>query len=207
MRGSGQEVTWELLLAAYAQGYFPMAASRGSKGLEWFYPEMRGVLPLDKFHIPKSLVKFMRKSPFKITTDKAFEQVIRACADNTRGRESTWINDEIIDLYCQLHTNGFAHSVECWQESGDGTMVMAGGLYGVAIAGAFFGESMFSRSSNASKVALVHLVGLLKKHGYELLDAQFTNEHLIQFGIEEIPRAIYLGKLKHALTIKPQECF
>lgn len=202
MSGGRQEVTWEFLLNAYACGYFPMAASRNSAGLEWFYPEMRGVVPLDNFHIPRSLAKFMRKSPFGITTNRAFEQVIRSCAAAAKGRESTWINDEIIKLYCQLHEKGFAHSVECRQQN-----ELVGGLYGVAIGGAFFGESMFSRSSNASKVALVHLVSLLNKAGYSLLDAQFANDHLTQFGIQEIPRNDYLLRLKQALATQPEKCF
>jgi len=200
------EITWEFLLNAYASGYFPMATSRKSNALEWFYPEMRGVLPLDNFHIPRSLAKFMRKSPFIITTDKTFEQVIRNCANIDESRDSTWINDEIIKLYCQLHANGFAHSVECWQQDGREPRLV-GGLYGVAIGGAFFGESMFSKVSNASKVALVHLVGLLRKSGYTLLDAQFINEHLLQFGIEEIPRDTYLARLDRAIAIKPEKCF
>lgn len=204
---SDSEITWELLLAAYTQGYFPMAASSESKTLEWFYPEMRGILPIDDFHIPRSLAKYMRKSPFAITTDRAFEQVIKSCAATAQGRESTWINDAIIKLYCELHTRGFAHSVECWQQAGNGEEILAGGLYGVSIGRAFFGESMFSRSSNASKVALVHLVELLGKAGYELLDAQFTNEHLTQFGIQEISREDYLVKLEQALASQPEKCF
>jgi leucyl/phenylalanyl-tRNA--protein transferase len=206
MPSTDSQITWEFLLAAYMQGYFPMAASRESKTLEWFYPEFRGILPLDSFHVPKSLAKFMRKSHFTITTNQAFEQVIKNCANISKDRESTWINDEIIKLYCQLHANGFAHSVECWQKSDDKAL-LAGGLYGVAIGGAFFGESMFSRASNASKVALVHLVELLRKSGYTLLDAQFTNEHLLQFGTQEITRADYLAKLENALAVKPEKCF
>lgn len=199
---SDPEVTWEFLLAAYANGYFPMADTKDSEVLHWMYPEMRGILPLDNFHIPRSLAKFIRKSPFRITTDTAFPEVIRACAETTPGRRETWINAPIIKLYTELWQNGFAHSVECWQ----GTELV-GGLYGVAIASAFFGESMFSRASNASKVALVYLVELLKNAGYILLDAQFTNEHLLQFGIIEIPRADYLERLANALQIMPEEVF
>jgi leucyl/phenylalanyl-tRNA--protein transferase len=197
-----QEITWEFLLAAYSNGYFPMADTADSPILHWMYPEMRGILPLDTFHTPKSLARFIKKHPFTITTDKAFPDVIRACAEVTKERDETWINEKIVKLYCELWENGFAHSVECWQDS-----VLVGGLYGVSIGGAFFGESMFSRVSNASKVALVHLVELLKNAGYTLLDAQFTNEHLKQFGIVEIPRKDYLEKLEKALTITPAKCF
>ncbi len=196
------EITWEFLLAAYANGYFPMADTKDDPILHWMYPEMRGILPLDTFHVPTSLAKFIKKSPFTITTDKAFPEVIRSCSEVTREREETWINKQITKLYCELWENGFAHSVECWKES-----ILVGGLYGVAIGGAFFGESMFSRTSNASKVALVHLVDLLKNSGYTLLDAQFTNEHLKQFGIIEITRKDYLEKLGQALTITPNKCF
>lgn len=199
---SDSEVTWEFLLAAYANGYFPMADTKDSPILQWMYPEMRGILPLDTFHIPKSLAKFIKKSPFVITTNTAFPQVIRACADVTEVRKETWINEQIIKLYCELWENGYAHSVECWQGS-----ELVGGLYGVAIGGAFFGESMFSKTSNASKVALVHLVELLKNAGYTLLDAQFTNEHLKQFGIIEIPRNNYLKKLAQAISITPEKYF
>lgn len=199
---SDQEITWQFLLTAYANGYFPMANTKDNPILHWMYPEMRGILPLDAFHTPKSLGKFIKKSPFRITTNTAFPEVIRACAEITNERKETWINEQIIKLYCELWENGFAHSVECWHES-----KLVGGLYGVAIGGAFFGESMFSRSSNASKVALVHLVGLLKNAGYTLLDAQFSNEHLKQFGIIEIPRNNYLEKLAQAISTTPEECF
>lgn len=192
------EVTMEFLLAAYANGYFPMADTKDSPILHWMYPEIRGILPLENFHVSRSLAKLIKKSPFKITANAAFPEVIRACSQ----REETWINETIIRLYTELWENGFAHSIECWQES-----TLVGGLYGVAIGGAFFGESMFSKASNASKVALVHLVELLQNSGYTLLDAQFTNEHLQQFGIIEIPRADYLESLKAALAIKPKATF
>jgi leucyl/phenylalanyl-tRNA--protein transferase len=206
---TSQKITWEFLLAAYANGYFPMADTKDSPILHWMYPELRGILPLENFHVPTSLAKFMKKKPFIITANTVFPQVIRACAEMTEQRDETWINEPIIDLYCELWEYGFAHSIECWQESphkGENP-VLVGGLYGVAIGGAFFGESMFSRVSNASKVALVHLVEMLKNYGYTLLDAQFTNDHLKQFGIIEIPRADYLEKLKTAITIKPTGCF
>lgn len=189
------DITPEVLLAAYANGYFPMAESRDSEGLHWFSPEKRGIIPLDDFHIPASLAKFLRRNPFTLTTDRAFAEVIRACAERD---EDTWINDKIIALYCELHAMGFAHSVECWRENN-----LAGGLYGVTIGGAFFGESMFSREPNASKAALAHLVGLLNDAGYVLLDTQYVNDHLKQFGIIEIPREDYLQRLREALQISP----
>lgn len=203
------EITWEFLLAAYANGYFPMADAQNSPVLHWVYPEMRGVLPLDDFHVPTSLAKFMRKSPFIITTNTAFPQVIRGCASGNGERKETWINDKIISLYCELAEYGFAHSVECWLKNplDDKNPTLVGGLYGVSIGGAFFGESMFSRSSNASKTALVHLVDLLKHSGYTLLDTQFINDHLTQFGVIEIPRENYLKQLRAALTITPKVCF
>lgn len=203
------EITWEFLLAAYANGYFPMADSKGGKTLHWMYPEKRGILPLDDFHVSKSLVKFIKKSPFIITTNTVFPQVIRACAEPAYGREETWINEAIIKLYCELWQYGFAHSVECWQESpykGENP-ILVGGLYGVAIGGVFFGESMFSRASNASKVALVHLVGILRDSGYVLLDTQFINDYLKQFGAVEIPRTEYLDRLGAAISVTPKMCF
>ncbi len=187
-------ITPEQLLAAYAGGYFPMAENKDSAELYWFSPEMRGIFPLDAFHVPRSLAKFLKDEPFEIRVDTAFAEVIGACA----GRDSTWINDDIVQLYTQLAQKGFAHSVECWR--GD---VLAGGLYGVALGGAFFGESMFSREPNASKAALVALVEKLKAAGYVLLDAQYVNEHLVQFGIMEIPKAEYLQRLEKALKARP----
>lgn len=202
MSGDGEEITWQLLVNAYASGYFPMAEHRDSTELRWFYPQKRGILPLDAFHVPASLAKLCRKKPFTITTDTAFEAVIRACADINAARKDTWINDTIIDLYCELYEHGFAHSVECWENN-----KLVGGLYGVAIGGAFFGESMFSRVPNASRVALVQLVALLKGAGYTLLDTQFVNEHLKQFGVVEIARKKYLALLEEAIHVKTQDCF
>jgi leucyl/phenylalanyl-tRNA---protein transferase len=192
-----EKLTTELLLQAYANGYFPMAESRDAKQLYWFYPEKRGIITLDGFHVPSTLAKFLRKNPFTVTVDKAFPEVIRACAERS---DDTWINEEIIALYSALHEQGFAHSVECWENN-----ILVGGLYGVALAGAFFGESMFSRTPNASKVALVHLVKLLKDAGYTLLDTQYVNDHLKQFGVVEIPRAEYLKRLEAALKIKVKD--
>lgn len=198
-------ITWEFLLAAYANGYFPMAESKDSKTLHWIYPEIRGILPLGGFHIPKSLAKFIKKSPFTITVNQAFPDVIKACSDISEQRNDTWINSEIIDLYCQLWKYGFAYSIECWSNTNENSekSTLVGGLYGVAIGGAFFGESMFSRKTNASKVALVYLVNILKYSGYKLLDTQFINDHLKQFGAIEIKREEYLEKLAEAINITP----
>jgi leucyl/phenylalanyl-tRNA--protein transferase len=192
-------LTADTLLAAYAQGYFPMADGRDERELFWYTPELRGILPLADFHVPRSLRKFLRDCPYEVKIDTAFEQVIRACAD-TRSpkRRETWINDDIIALYSEIARRGFAHSVECW--SGE---KLAGGLYGVSLGGAFFGESMFSHAENASKVALVHLVERLKRAGYTLLDTQYVNEHLLQFGVREIARADYLALLEKALKVSP----
>ena len=185
-------LTPDLLLYGYQQGVFPMA-DPDDDAVYWFRPEKRGVLPLDRFHVPKNLQKLVRQGAFEVVVDRDFEGVMRACAD----RDSTWISEEIIDAYTALHEWGCAHSVECWQE---GRLV--GGLYGVALGGAFFGESMFHRVSNASKVALVHLVQRLRKGGYVLLDTQYTTPHLEQFGVVEIPSAEYERRLERALTVR-----
>jgi len=191
-----QSLTSEELLAAYAGGYFPMADGRHNEELHWYAPEIRGILPLDAFHVPASLRKFMRNCPYEVKMDTAFESVIRACADaGTSDRKDTWINDTIIALYCELAAMGFAHSVECWQEG-----KLVGGLYGVSLGGAFFGESMFSTATNASKVALVHLVEHLKGCGFLLLDTQYVNDHLLQFGVTEIAREDYMERLAQALA-------
>lgn len=196
-------VTAELLLEAYSAGYFPMARSQKGRNLYWFNPDIRGVLPLDEadaFHIPRSLRKFLRNHPYTITIDTAFAAVIRACADNRRaGRDDSWINKHIIALYTELHEMGYAHSVEIWENSTE----LVGGLYGVSLGGAFCGESMFSTRSNTSKLALVHLVQRLQAAGYSLLDAQFENDHLTQFGFRPIPREDYLLRLRHAVSISP----
>lgn len=173
-----------------------MAKERDSTEIFWFMPELRGVLPLEGFHQPKSLRKFLRKHPFKVTLDKDFAGVIHACAT---AREETWINQEIERTYTALHRFGYAHSVECWNAEG----ALVGGLYGVALQGAFFGESMFSTETGASKVALAALVEALKAAGYTLLDTQYVNNHLLQFGVLEIPQAEYLEKLADALNITP----
>lgn len=188
------EITPGLLLRAYAHGLFPMAKSAESEELYWFDPPIRGVLPMEDFHIPRRLRREVRRGPFTIRYDTAFEQVLRACAEPAADRPTTWINDRIVSLYGALFEIGHAHSVECWQEDR-----LVGGLYGVSLKRAFFGESMFSRATNASKIALVHLVAQLRYGGFRLLDTQFTTEHLRQFGGIEVPQADYKSMLAHAL--------
>jgi leucyl/phenylalanyl-tRNA--protein transferase len=190
------EITPRLLLRAYAAGYFPMAESRSDPDLMWVDPHFRGIFPLDAFHVPRRLRRTVKADGFRVTADTAFERVIAACAEPTPERSDTWINPKIVALYTELHRMGHAHSVETWdRESGR----LVGGLYGVSLGGAFFGESMFSRRRDASKIALVHLVGRLKAGGFTLLDAQFITEHLKQFGAVEIPRADYRTMLESAL--------
>ena len=187
-------LTPEVLLRAYAAGIFPMAESRDDRTLFWVDPEFRGILPLDSVHVPRRLRRTIRQRRFEVRTDTAFEAVMAACAEPAPGREETWINDDIRRLYGELHQQGHAHSVECWR-NGD----LVGGLYGVTMRGAFFGESMFARKTDASKVALVHLVARLKADGFILLDTQFVTDHLNQFGTVEIPRRDYLLRLNRAL--------
>ena len=188
------KVTPELLLNAYASGLFPMADSREDEELFWVDPAERGILPLDGFHVPRSLKKLIKQEKFDVRIDTAFRDVVRACAAPTNGRGGTWISQEIEALYCDLHAHGFSHSIECWQ--GD---KLVGGLYGVALAGGFFGESMFHTATGASKVALVHLVARLKAGRFVLLDTQFGTEHLAQFGVIEISREAYHTLLDQAL--------
>ena len=184
----------ELLLRAYAAGIFPMAESRDDPQVFWVDPKQRGVLPLDRFHIAKSLHKVLKKGEFLVRANSAFERVLDECAAPGPGRRDTWINDPIREAVIELHHLGFAHSVETWK---DGKLV--GGLYGVALRGAFFGESMFSRTTNASKVALCHLVARLRMGGFRLLDTQFVTDHLKTFGCEEIPAREYQKRLEAAL--------
>jgi leucyl/phenylalanyl-tRNA--protein transferase len=187
-------LTPTLLLRAYAVGIFPMADSAEDPQLFWVDPEQRGVLPLEGFHLPRRLRRTVRAEIFEMRCDTAFEAVIRGCAEPTADRPKTWINDKIVRLYTALHQQGFAHTVESWY---GGELV--GGLYGVSIGGAFFGESMFSRATDASKVALAHLMARLRMGGYRLLDTQFVTDHLQQFGAMEIPRAEYHRRLAAAL--------
>ncbi|MNS31387.1 Leucyl/phenylalanyl-tRNA--protein transferase [compost metagenome] len=179
-----------LIVHAYRQGIFPMADDDGT--INWYRPDPRAVFPLDTFHVPKSLAKTLRQGKFEIRIDVDFAGVMRGCA----GRDETWISGGIIDAYTELHRLGAAHSVEAWQ---GGELV--GGLYGVALGGAFMGESMFSRVTDASKVCLVHLVERLKARGFILLDSQMPTEHLARFGQIEIPHEAYMRQLKRALAL------
>lgn len=174
-----------------------MAENQDGDELYWFCPEMRGIIPLDKFHIPKKLQKFLNNHPFEIVIDRDFRQVMENCSKVTDKRKESWINHQLIGLYCELHDRGYAHSIECWEEG-----KMVGGLYGVSINGAFFGESMFSIATDSSKVALCELVRLLKEKGFTLLDTQFINKHLVQFGAIEIPKDEYFTMLDKALKTK-----
>ncbi len=184
----------ELLLSAYSQGWFPMAHEDGE--LYWHEPDPRTILPLDAFHISRSLVRMLKKGAFEIRRDTAFTAVIRACAAPAPGREETWINDDILEGYENLHRLGYAHSIESWR---DGQLV--GGLYGVALRGLFAGESMFSHETDASKVALVHLVQHLRARGFQLLDVQYMTPHLRRFGAVEISAAAYQRLLAKALAV------
>ena len=188
-------LTPDLLLRAYAAGIFPMAEDADDPEVFWVDPDERGVLPLDAFHLSHRLRRTVRQDLFEIRCDGAFEAVVRGCAEPRAERPRTWINDEIVRLYTSLFRLGFAHCVESWH---GGELV--GGLYGVALGGAFFGESMFSRVSDASKVALAHLVARLRLGRFRLLDTQFVTHHLRQFGAQEIPRALYRRQLAAALA-------
>ena len=194
MHGS-PHLTPDILLRAYAEGVFPMAERREDKELFWVSPDRRGVIPLDAFHVPRRLARTVKSDRFKVTNDLAFVDVMKACAAPAPGREQSWINAEILRLYTALHASGHAHSIESWR---DGRLV--GGLYGVKLGAAFFGESMFSRETDASKVALVHLAARLIAGGFELLDTQFLTAHLARFGTVEIPRREYLARLKRAIA-------
>jgi len=189
------DIDADVLLRAYAYGVFPMAESRDDPELYWIDPEKRGILPLEAFHIPKRLRRRVRSGHFDVRVDTAFRETMLGCADGSPDRGGTWINDRIVSLYCELHERGQAHSVESWR---DGQLV--GGLYGVSIGAAFFGESMFSRETDSSKVALVHLVARLIAGGYTLLDTQFVTEHLKQFGAIEISRDAYRARLFEAVS-------
>jgi leucyl/phenylalanyl-tRNA--protein transferase len=183
------------LLDCYASGVFPMADAREDERVFLIDPQHRGVLPLERFHVPRRLARTVRQDPFEVRIDTAFPEVVALCAEAAPDRRQTWINRPIESLYAELHALGHAHSVECWRA---GRLV--GGLYGVALKGAFFGESMFSRATDASKVALVHLAARLIAGGFTLLDTQFLTEHLTQFGAEEIARREYQRRLARALA-------
>jgi leucyl/phenylalanyl-tRNA--protein transferase len=190
-------LTPELMLQAYRTGLFPMAETRDSTKLYWLDPEMRGILPLADFHVPRRLWRTVLSGRFTVTANHDFAAVIAACAEATTMRPESWINTEIARIFIALHGLGHAHSIEVWQDG-----VLCGGLYGAALGGAFFGESMFSRATDASKLALVHLIARLRLSGFTLLDTQFVTEHLQQFGAMEIPRELYRGKLEEACLVE-----
>jgi len=192
--GNPTELSPDLLLRAYAAGIFPMSEARDDDQIFWVDPEVRGILPLDAYHIPRSLKKAVRKGKFDVRFDTAFVEVLEFCADAAPDRENTWINGPIRNAVIRLHEMGFAHSVESWQ--GD---ELVGGLYGIALGSAFFGESMFSRRTDASKVALVNLLALMHLGHYHLLDTQFVTDHLSTFGTIEIPADAYRARLETAL--------
>lgn len=187
----------DMLLRAYASGIFPMAEASDSPDVFWVEPRRRGVLPLGKFHASKSLLKTLRQNRFHVTHDAAFSQVVSACAAPAPGRDQTWINSLIHDACLALHARGHAHSVEAWTEEG----TLAGGLYGVRLGGAFFGESMFTHVTDGAKVALAGLVVRLRAGGFTLLDTQFLTEHLARFGTREIDRKAYKSLLGAALSV------
>jgi leucyl/phenylalanyl-tRNA--protein transferase len=189
------EITPEVLLKAYACGIFPMAESADDPALYWIEPEMRGIIPLDTFHVPARLARTMRKTPFKVFVNRNFEAVVARCAEPKRDRARTWINARIRRIYRALHAHGHCHSVEVY----DGERLV-GGLYGVSLGRAFFGESMFHRARDASKIALVHLIARLKAGGYRLLDTQFVTDHLRSFGAVEVPKRRYHRLLEDALN-------
>ena len=189
------EITPQVLLKAYAVGIFPMAESAEDPGLYWIEPEQRGIIPLDRFHVPRRLARTVASGRFEVRIDHDFAAVIEGCAAAVGDRPKTWINVRIRKLYGELFALGACHTVETWR---DGRLV--GGLYGVSLGAAFFGESMFSRATDASKVALVHLVERLKAGGYRLLDTQFTTSHLKQFGAIDVDRRVYQEMLNEAIA-------
>ncbi|MGB4107643.1 MAG: leucyl/phenylalanyl-tRNA--protein transferase [Alphaproteobacteria bacterium] len=188
-------LTPELLMEAYRQGLFPMAYNSGSPYIHWICPEMRGQLSIENIHIPRRLQKTIEKAPFEIRINTDFEGVLHGCGESTPKRPETWINAPIFKVFCELHRRGHAHSLECWKDD-----KMVGGIYGLAIGGAFFGESMFARTRDASKVALLHLTARLWKGGFAMFDTQFVNEHLKQFGAYELPHEAYKKELDEALA-------
>jgi leucyl/phenylalanyl-tRNA--protein transferase len=192
------DVTPELVLRAYRAGLFPMAEDRESEVLHWLDPPRRGILPLQGFHVPRRLMKSVRGGLYQVSVDTDFAATLQGCAAPLPGREQTWINPQIERLFTDLHVAGYAHSVECWAGEA-GQRVLVGGLYGVALGAAFFGESMFSTARDASKIALVHLVARLRLGGFHLLDTQFVTAHLAQFGAFEVPRARYKAMLAEAV--------
>lgn len=194
IEGTPETLPAEIILEAYSHGLFPMSNAADDPSIFWIDPELRGVLPLGQFHLSRSLQKQLRRNHGVLTVDQAFERVIAACAEATPDRPSTWINGVIYNAYCNLARAGHAHSVEYWLDD-----ELVGGVYGVRIGAAFFAESMFSRISNASKIALVALVARLQAGSFSLLDCQFQNEHIKQFGVIEVPRGRYHAQLQQAL--------
>ncbi len=194
-RSRNNDITVDILLRAYSIGLFPMADAADDPELFWVEPEVRGIIPLDNFHVSKSLAKVIRKKPFDIRFNTDFEGVMAGCAAEVDNRPSTWINETIRRLYTELHEIGHAHSVEAWEGE-----ELVGGLYGVSLGSAFFGESMFSRRTNASKICLVYLVERLREMGFTLLDTQFTTEHLKTFGAIDVPKADYAKLLEPAVN-------
>ncbi len=193
-RDSASAISPDELLKAYTLGYFPMARSRDDKDVVWVLPDERGVIPLESARLPRRLKRFIKTEPFEIRINTAFADVIMACGEPTRARPDTWINDAIIEAYSELHFRGCAHSVECWRDG-----KLAGGLYGIVLGAAFCGESMFSRERDASKVAMAHLITRLKIGDFHFIDAQFYNEHLVQFGLIGMPDDDYQIVLEDAL--------
>jgi leucyl/phenylalanyl-tRNA---protein transferase len=199
--GARIEITPDILLKAYAAGIFPMAEDAEDPSLFWVEPQERGVIPLDGFHLPKRLARTLRGEAFAVRVDHDFDAVISGCAEPGRDRDKTWINARIRRLYGELFDLGHCHTVEVYR---DGRLV--GGLYGVTLGAAFFGESMFHRERDASKVALAHLVARLRRGGFRLLDTQFVTEHLLQFGAIEVPRRIYKRLLREAMDTSAEWC-
>ncbi len=195
MHGGRQDIDVRTLLSAYAAGLFPMSEDADDPDIFWVEPRERGIIPLDGFHLPKRLKRTVRSDRYTVRTDSDFDGIVAACAAPAEGRQTTWINDTIRTLYRQLFDLGYAHTIEVYENE-----VLVGGLYGVSLGGCFFGESMFHRARDASKVALVHLVARLRRGGFELLDTQFLTEHLGQFGAIEIPRDAYKKRLQTALS-------
>ena len=194
-RDSAMAIAPEELLQAYRLGYFPMARARDDAEVVWVLPDERGVIPVQGIRITRSLKKFVKSHPFDVRVNTDFVGVMAGCAEATDGRPETWINDFIIEAYTDLHHNGRAHSVECWRDD-----ELVGGLYGVSLGAAFCGESMFSRETNASKVAMAYLMALAKAGGFDFIDAQFFNDHLVQFGLIGIENGKYQDMLAHAIN-------
>jgi leucyl/phenylalanyl-tRNA--protein transferase len=195
-RDSASRIDPDELLKAYTLGYFPMARSRSDDATVWILPDIRGVLPLEEARASRRLLRTLKKELLTVSFNTRFADVISACAKKSKGREDTWINHAIEDVYLELHTNGHAHSVECWRDDR-----LVGGLYGVSIGGVFCGESMFSIERDASKIAMLHLIARLKLGGFRLLDTQFFTPHLAQFGVRECPDATYQDLLRKYLNV------